>query len=167
MTPGNDASRGLLEARLAALAVIGLGIVALVGASQVRPGAGYVAVGPAVMPAIVGLGLVALGSLLLVRATVRPDLDLARRVAAEAAASDWRTPALTLGALVAYAAALGPVGYILATTAFLPIAAAILGSRRPVRDLIVAVVLSVVVFIGFTEFLGVRLPAGLLDPILP
>jgi len=167
MNSGNDAGRGLLEARLASLVVVGLGIVALVGATQVGPGAGYVAVGPVVMPTIIGLGLFGLGMLLLVRATVRPDLDLARRVAAEAAASEWRTPGLTLGALVAYAAALGPVGYILATSAFLPIAASILGSRRPVRDLIVAVVLSVVVFIGFTEFLGVRLPAGLLDPILP
>jgi len=167
MNSGNDAGQGLLEARLASLVVVGLGIVALVGATQVGPGAGYVAVGPVVMPTIIGLGLFGLGMLLLVRATVRPDLDLARRVAAEAAASEWRTPGLTLGALVAYAAALGPVGYILATSAFLPIAASILGSRRPVRDLIVAVVLSVVVFIGFTEFLGVRLPAGLLDPILP
>ena len=167
MNSGNDAGRGLLEARLASLVVVGLGIVALVGATQVGPGAGYVAVGPVVMPTIIGLGLFGLGMLLLVRATARPDLDLARRVAAEAAASEWRTPVLTLGALVAYAAALGPVGYILATSAFLPIAASILGSRRPVRDLIVAVVLSVVVFIGFTEFLGVRLPAGLLDPILP
>jgi len=167
VTPGNDASRGLLEARLAALAIIGLGIVALIGASQVRPGAGYVAVGPAVMPAVVGVGLVALGSLLLLRATVRPDLDLARHVAAQAAASDWRTPGLVLAALVVYAAALGFVGYVVATTVFLPVAAAILGSRRPVRDVIVGVVLAVVVYVGFTEFLGVRLPAGLLDAILP
>ena len=167
MTPGNDASRGLLEARLAALAIICLGVVALVGAGQVRTGAGYVAVGPAVMPAVVGIGLVVLGSLLLLRATVRPDLDLARHVVSEIAASEWRTPSLVLAALVAYAVALGPAGYVIATTVFLPVAAAILGSRRPVRDVAVAVVLSVVVFIGFTEFLGVRLPAGLLDPILP
>jgi putative tricarboxylic transport membrane protein len=167
VTPRDDASRGLLEARLASLVVIGLGVIALLGATQVGPGAGYVAVGPAVMPTIIGFGLVVLGGILLVRTTVRPDLDLARRVGVEAAASEWRTPGLILGALVAYAAALGPIGYIPATTAFLPTAAAILGSRRPVRDLLVAVVLSVVVFIGFTEFLGVRLPAGLLDPILP
>lgn len=167
MTPGDGASRGLLEARLAALAVIGLGAVAIVGATQVRPGAGYVAVGPAIMPAVVGIGLVLLGSLLLVRATLRPDADHVRHVAAEAAASDWRTPGLTIAALIGYAVCLGPLGYVLATAAFLPVAAAILGSRRPVRDLGVAVALSIVVYVGFTELLGVRLPAGLLDGVLP
>lgn len=163
MTPEPDASRGLLEARLASLVVIGLGVVALIGASQVRPGAGYVPVGPGVMPTVVGAGLIILGSVLLVRATVRPDLDLAHHVAAEIAASEWRTPGLILIALAVYAAALGPLGYIPATAIFQPVAAAILGSRRPVRDLVVAAILATIVFVGFTGFLGVRLPAGLLE----
>jgi putative tricarboxylic transport membrane protein len=164
---GNDASRGLLEARLAAGVVIGLGLLALVGATQVGAGAGYVAVGPPVMPAVIGVGLVALGTLLLLRATVRPDLDLAHHVAAEAALTHWRTTGLTLVALIAYALTLGPLGYPLATTWFIPVVARILGSGRPVRDIAVAVVLGIVVYIAFTQFLGVRLPAGLLDPVLP
>jgi putative tricarboxylic transport membrane protein len=164
---GKDASRGLLEARLAAGAVIGLGLLALVGATQVGAGAGYVAVGPAVMPAAIGVGLVALGALLLLRASLRPDLDLARHVAAEAALTDWRATGLTLAALVGYALTLGLLGYPLATTWFIPVVARILGSRRPGRDVVVAVVLGIVVYIAFTQFLGVRLPAGLLDPVLP
>lgn len=164
---GNDASRGLLEARLAGVAIIGLGLLALVGATQVGTGAGYVAVPPSVMPVVVGIGLVALGALLLLRATVRPDLDLARHVAAEAALTDWKTTFLTLAALVAYALTLGPLGYVLATTWFIPIVGRILGSRRPGRDVVVGVVLGIVVYVAFTQFLGVRLPAGLLDPILP
>ena len=164
---GDAASRGLLEARLAGVVVIGLGLLALIGASQVGTGAGYVAVSPSVMPAVVGIGLVALGVLLLLRATVRPDLALARHVAAEAAQTDWRTTLLTLGALVAYALTLGPLGYVLATTWFLPIVARILGSRRPGRDVVVGVVIGLVVYVAFTQFLGVRLPAGLLDPVLP
>jgi putative tricarboxylic transport membrane protein len=164
---GNDTSRGLLEARLAAGAITGLGLLAIVGATQVGSGAGYVAVSPAVMPAVVGGGLVALGTVLLLRATVRPDLDLARHITAEAAVTDWRTTSLTLAALVGYAFTLGVLGYVLATTWFIPVVGRILGSRRPVRDLVVGVVLGIVVYIGFTQFLGVRLPAGLLDPILP
>lgn len=164
---GNDASRGLLEARLAAAAVTGLGLLALFGATQVGTGAGYVAVPPSAMPAVIGVGLVALGALLLLRATVRPDLDLARHVAAEAAETDWRTTGLTLVALVAYALTLGLLGYVLATTWFIPIVARILGSRRPGRDFLVGVVLGIVVYVSFTQLLGVRLPAGLLDPILP
>jgi putative tricarboxylic transport membrane protein len=164
---GQNASRGLVEARLAGVVVIGLGLLALFGATQVGAGAGYVAVSPSVMPVVVGFGLVALGVLLFLRATVRPDLDLARHVAAEAAHTDWRTTGLVLGALMAYALTLGALGYVLATTWFIPTVARILGSRRPWRDLIIGVVLGVVVYIGFTQFLGVRLPAGLLDPVLP
>ena len=163
----NDASRGLLEARLAGGAVIGLGLLALAGATQVGTGAGYVAVSPSVMPAVIGIGLVALGVLLLLRATVRPDLDLARRVTAEAAQTDWITTGLTLAALVGYALTLGFLGYVVATTLFIPLVARILGSRRPVRDVVVGVVLGIVVYIAFTQFLGVRLPAGLLDLVLP
>lgn len=164
---GDEASRGLVETRLAAVVIIGLGLLALVGATQVGPGAGYVAVSPSVMPVVVGVGLVALGTLLLLRATIRPDLDLARHVAAEAAETDWRTTAVVLVALVAYALTLGLLGYVLATTWFIPIVARILGSRRPGRDVVIGVLLGVVVYVGFTQFLGVRLPAGLLDPILP
>jgi putative tricarboxylic transport membrane protein len=164
---GQGVRRGLIEARVAAVAVIGLGIVSLVGASQVRPPAGYAAVSASVMPAVVGVGLVAFGILLLVRATVRPDLDHAARVAAEAAATHWPTTLLAVGALVAYALLLAPLGYVLATSLFLPAQARILGSRSPLRDLIIGVALGVVVFVIFTQFLGVRLPAGLLEPVLP
>jgi len=162
-----DVRRGLIEARVAALVVIGLGVVSLIGASQVRTPGGYTAVSANVMPAVVGIGLVALGMLLLLRATVRPDLDHAVRVAAEAAASHWPTTTAALGALVAYALVLGPLGYIVATSLFLPAQARILGSRSPLRDLPVGIVLAVVVYVGFTEFLGVRLPAGILEPVLP
>lgn len=167
MTGRNAVSRGLLEVRLAALAVISLGLLALVGATQVGRGAGYVVVGPWVMPAVVGAGLVALGMLLFLRGTVRPDLDLARHVTAEAAETDWKTTGLTLLALVGYALALGQLGYVVATTGFIPIVARILGSRRPGRDLVIAAALGLVVYLGFTQFLGVRLPAGLLDSVLP
>lgn len=164
---GDDTSRGLLEARLAGAAVIGLGLVAIVGASQVGPGAGYVAVSPSVMPAVVGIGLVALGALLLLRATVRPDLELARHIAAEASQTHWLTTGLTLVALVAYVLSLGFLGYTVATAWFIPTVARVLGSRRPGRDVVVGVVLGLVVYIGFTQFLGVRLPAGLLESVLP
>jgi putative tricarboxylic transport membrane protein len=163
----DDTGRGLLEARLAGVAVVGLGLLALYGATQVGTGAGYVAVSPSSMPGFIGVGLVVLGALLLLRATVRPDLDLARRVAAEAAQTDWATTLLTLVALIVYALSLGPLGYVLATVWFIPVVARILGSRQPGRDLVVGIVLAIVVYVAFTQFLGVRLPAGLLEPLLP
>lgn len=164
---GLGVARGLLEARLAGLGVIAIGLLALRGASQVGSGAGYVAVPPSVMPTVIGFGLVGFGSLLLLRATIRPDLDLAEHVAAEGAGTDWPTTLLTLAALVVYAMTLASLGYVLATAWFIPVVAAILGSRRPGRDVVIGLVLGLVVYLAFTQFLGVRLPAGLLGSILP
>lgn len=156
-----------MEARLAGLGVIALGSIAVVGATQVRPGAGFVVVGPQVMPAIVGVGLILLGSALLLRATIRPDADQARHIAEESRSADRRTLVGTLAALIVYALALGPIGYVLATTVFLPVVARILGSTAWRRDLAVGVLLSLAVYLGFTQGLGVRLPGGLLDSLLP
>jgi putative tricarboxylic transport membrane protein len=79
-------------------------------------------------------------------------------------------------ALVGYALALGGfalgslevpgLGYIVATGLFLPITARIMGSRSPVRDVLAGFGIGIVIFFGFTEFLGVRLPAGILGPLL-
>ena len=167
MNDPRDARRGLLEARVAALAVGGLGVVSLIGASQVRAPVGYTAVPASVMPLVVGVGLVAFGMLLLLRATIWPDLDHLARVAAEAAATHWRTTLLAIAGLVAYALLLGPLGYVVATGMFVPIQARVLGSGSPLRDIAVGVGLAVVVYLGFTQFLGVRLPAGILEAVLP
>lgn len=167
MTDDGQVGRGLTETRLAALLVVGLGGLALAGAAQVRRPLGYQAVGPELMPTVVGIGLVVLGGLLLLRSTLLPDVDLARHVASAARATHWPTTLLTLAALLAYALLLGLLGYVLATAAYLPVGARILGSRRPVRDTVVAGAVALVVYIGFTEYLGVRLPAGLLEPLLP
>lgn len=166
MNDRQDVRRGFIEARVAALAVMGIGVVSLVGASQVRTPGGYTAVPANVMPAVVGVGLLVLGSLLLLRATVRPDADHAARVAAEAVATHWRSTLLALAGLVGYALLLGPLGYVVATGTFLPIQARVLGSRSPIRDLAIGIVIALVVYVAFTRFLGVRLPAGILEPFI-
>jgi putative tricarboxylic transport membrane protein len=56
---------------------------------------------------------------------------------------------------------------VLATAALLPAGARILGSRHLLRDVLVGLGLALVVYLGFTQVLGVRLPAGPLDVVLP
>lgn len=128
---------------------------------------GFSPVGPSVFPIVMSLGLLALGAIFLLRQTLRPDREYAGHVAREEQATDWRTTGLAAAALVGYAILLAPVGYILATGLFLPVGARILGSKRPLRDLAIGLALGVVVWFAFTQFLGVRLPSGLLDPVLP
>jgi putative tricarboxylic transport membrane protein len=62
--------------------------------------------------------------------------------------------------LVGYAFVLNTVGYAVTTAVFFVVTARILGSRHLVRDVVVGVGLSLVVYLGFTRLLGVFLPQG-------
>jgi len=164
--PASDRGRSLLGPRILGAALLVLGIAVLYGAVQIGRGTGFRPVGAGFVPTAVGTGLVVLSIAFLVRSTVRPDEWLAERAAEEEAATHWLTVAGLAAVLVGYAIALQPIGYILATAALVPLAAWLLGSRNPLRDVLVGAAVAVVVWVAFTQFLGVRLPAGLLDPIV-
>ena len=168
---------GLIGPRIVA-GVLLVGAAFLVTqALEIQRGGGYSVVGPGTIPLAATIGLFVLAGALALRTTLLPDTDLAVSAAEEERACYWPTIGIVGVLLVLYAIALngvrlGPLaipglGYILATALFLPAGAWALGSRNPVRDVIVAVLLAVVVYFGFTEFLGVRLPAGVLDIVLP
>lgn len=164
-----DVRRGLRGPRLFALGVLGLGLLALYAAFQIRPGGGYSAVGPRVFPLAVAIGLAALAAVLVLRTTIFPDIELGDQAAAEEAMTHWPTVAWVAAALVIYVFSLRGLGYILATTLFFAAGTWILGSRGRAalaRNLAIGLLLSSVIYVGFTRFLGVRLPAGLLDFIL-
>lgn len=159
-------SNSLRGPRIMAGVLLALGLVVLYATFQIRQPGGYSVVGPVFFPRAVALGLLALSVLFLLRTTIRPDSDLAERAAEEEAATHWPTVGWTVLALVVYAFALGWLGYIIATSLFYLVMARILGSRRPLRDLLIGVVLSTIIYFGFTRLLSVRLPAGLLDMIV-
>jgi len=173
-----EATRGALLGPRIAAGVLVIGAVFLIfQALQIRQGAGYSVVGPGTMPLVAAIGLLVLGGVFAVRTTLMPDTELGVTAAAEEQVTHWPTIAVVGGLLILYAVALNGfrlgsfqvpgLGYIVATTVFLPAAAWALGSRAVVRNVVVGVVIAVVVYFGFTEFLGVRLPGGLLDGVLP
>jgi putative tricarboxylic transport membrane protein len=175
--PGRGAGHGsLLGPRLLAAFLLLLAALLIISALGIARGGGYSVIGPATIPLVVAVGLLVLAALFALRTTVLPDADLATLAAEEETVTHWPTVGLAGLALLAYALALdgfriGPLdvpglGYIVATAFFLPLTARILGSRSPIRDAIAGVALAVLVYIGFTEFLGVRLPAGLLGLVL-
>ena len=165
-----------LGPRLLALALLALAALLIVSALGIARGGGYSVIGPATIPLVVAVGLLVLAGVFALRTTVVPDVELGALAAEEEAVTHWPTVGLSAAALVGYAlafdgVAIGPLdvpglGYIVATALFLPLAARILGSRSPVRDVIVGIGIAVLVYLGFTEFLGVRLPAGILAPVL-
>lgn len=166
----------LLGPRILAAILMGLAALLIVSALGVARGGGYSVIGPATVPLVVAIGLLMLGTVFTLRTTVMPDADLAKRAADEEALTHWPTVGLAAAVLVGYALALdgfaiGPLdvpglGYIVATALFLPLSARVLGSRAPIRDVVAGLVLAVLIYFGFTEFLGVRLPAGILGPLL-
>jgi putative tricarboxylic transport membrane protein len=147
--------------RIAGLALVALGVAALVATSRIPSVRdGWAVSGPRFVPLVASVMLIVLSIAFLVRTVVRPDVQLARFAAAEAGQTHWPTPGLVMAGLLGYVALLMPLGYALATALFFTVSARVLGSTRPLRDAVSGVVLGVVVSYAFTRWLGVRMPVG-------
>ena len=173
-----------MERRAAAEIVLGLGIAALgafilyeTGAIKVAPI--YSKVGPRDIPILIGAILAALGLALAWqgwRAKPAPRLDPPAVMDAPGSkldapgtggpATDW----LPLGAI-----GVGLVQQILLfeLLGFVPTAAILFfcvawgfGSRRYLRDIVIAILLALVAYVGFVHMLGLNLPAGILGGVL-
>ncbi|MDY7089234.1 MAG: tripartite tricarboxylate transporter TctB family protein [Actinomycetota bacterium] len=75
-------------------------------------------------------------------------------------AGSTTAPLGVLAALAGFAIALEYAGFVVSAALFTVVTARILGSRHLVRDVIVAIVLPVVVYLAFTRLLDIFLPAG-------
>ena len=147
--------------RAAGVALLALGVLALLGTFAVPAGRdGWAPAGPRFFPLVASIGLIVCALAFLLRATLRPDEELREHVAAEAAETEWRVPALVAVALVGYVVLIEPLGYVLSTALFFPLVARALGSRAWLRDVLSGVGLAVGVDFVFTQLLGVPLPPG-------
>lgn len=147
---------------------IGLGLIAIAAVigfdtarMQVPPT--YARVGPNIFPTVVALGLALCGAFVLFRAW-RPGA--VPPVPAAEGDTDWTAVVLVLAGLIAQI-------YLLRLVGFVPVAAAVFfcvafafGSRSYVRDGLIAIVLAIAVYEGFTRGLGLQLPAGILQGLL-
>jgi putative tricarboxylic transport membrane protein len=133
--------------------LLAAGIFALSQVASIRSKAGWEPSGARFMPLVVCGAWVVLAAINLVQ-VLRAERTRGR--------SDLRPAMLLMADLVGYAFLVIPLGYIIATAIAFLVGARILGSRRWVRDVLVAVPLAVGVYFGFTELLSIRLPAGIL-----
>jgi putative tricarboxylic transport membrane protein len=124
-------------------------------------------VGPAAVPAVVGVSLLLL-AVLLARDVLRgghgesemgEDVDLSHP-------SDWRTVLLLIAAFLANVVLIDRVGFPISGTVLFWGSAYALGSRHFLRDPLIALVLSVVTYLIFARALGIGLPAGVLEGVL-
>jgi len=144
--------------RVAGGVLVAVGVALLVNAIQAAAEDGVTLGGPRLAPLIVSGAWVALATTYWVTQLVAPSGE---RIVV-------RTPALVMAALIGYALVLKytVIGYIIATAVFFFVTARLLSMRRlrevVVRDAIVAVALSVAIYLAFTRLLGISLPAGVL-----
>lgn len=147
--------------------VVVVGGYVLYDASGLERGFTDQPVQPYAIPYVVGAVLVLLGTLLAV-ATARgdrprseegEDIDLTQ-------GADLRTIGLLAVVLVGNVLLIDWLGWAVTGGPLFAGAAFVLGSRAPVRDLAVGVVLAVGSWYGFTVGLGIPMPAGVLDGVL-
>lgn len=151
-----------------ALALLCLGALVLFDASRIRTTAGVVGpIGPKTVPIIVGAMLILL-AVLLARDVLRgghgeaeggEDVDLSHP-------SDWRTVALLMAAFLANALLIELIGWPLSGAVLFFGSAFALGARRYVRDVAVALFMSIGSYYLFARGLGIALPAGWLEGVL-
>jgi putative tricarboxylic transport membrane protein len=143
--------------------VAALGAFVLAAAEDILSPAPW---GPALMPRIVGAGLLLLGL-----ATVAERLQaLAQGDASDdggATNNDWRGFAWILASLAAFGLLVGPIGFPLAAALLFACVARGFGSPGPVRDFVLGLALALAATLLFAHFLGLPLSwGGALESIL-
>ncbi|WP_245596479.1 tripartite tricarboxylate transporter TctB family protein [Nocardioides alkalitolerans] len=157
--------RDLAQLGLAALLVV-VGVYTVYDASTLTVGFAD-PVGPKAFPYVIGTVMTLLGALLAVAAlrgdVPEPDsgedIDLSQK-------SDWLTVAKLVGVLVFTIATVDFLGWAITGAVLFAGATWSLGSKTPVRDVLIGVVLSVGSWYAFHVGLGIPLTPGILDGIL-
>jgi len=151
---------------LLGLGVAGLGVFIAVESSALQVSPAYAKVGAQAIPYLVAAGLILLG-LLFAAMSLRPRATAPDTVEAqEPEPADWLALAVISAGLIAQMLLLMPAGFVIASAILFFCVAFGFGSRRYLRDGIVAILLAFIVYVGFTRGLNLQLPPGVLADVL-
>ena len=144
--------------------LIGLGLIAIAAviamdAMNMRVPPVHSKVGPRVFPYLVSCGLALSGAAIAWQAWSRSFL-------VEAQETDWGAVAIVAAGLVLQINLLKPLGFVPAAIILFMAVTFAFGSRRFLRDGIVAIILAILSDRAFTRLLGLQLPAGILKGLL-
>jgi putative tricarboxylic transport membrane protein len=163
----NKDQRGIVKMEVyIGLTVVGLGAVLALGLSDINLGAGYDRIGPRFFPYVVAIGLFFLGGWFLVSGLLHRHADGSQGGGTQAAAANLFPVVYLAAALIANLLLLERAGFVIASAIQFWLVARAFGSRRVLRDAIVAVLLALTCFIAFSNGLGLSLPSGILEGIL-
>jgi putative tricarboxylic transport membrane protein len=122
----------------------------------------YSKVGPTVFPYMTVAGLAVLAVLLLVAAARggwQPEEE-------KETPTDWKAMGFVVAGLVANAVLIQPLGFTAASVVMFVLVCFGFGSRHPLRDALIALVLALAAYFGFARALGVNIGAGLIENVL-
>ncbi|KRR24803.1 tripartite tricarboxylate transporter TctB [Bradyrhizobium lablabi] len=157
--PQGPASRRIDPAGLVVAAVLAVLAVVLVLDARQLPATTMYGMGPEAMPVVIaiGLGLLAIGNL----------IDALRGNLPPRESADPKPVLLILGGLALLIAIIGlGGGFILATSVLFVATSAAFGRRAILTDLIIALVMSTLIYLAFDRLLTLSLPAGPLERLL-
>jgi putative tricarboxylic transport membrane protein len=80
--------------------------------------------------------------------------------------ADYKTMAQVVAAICANVILLDLLGFIIAATVSFWGVAFAFGARKYLKDLLIAIVFSVIVYFGFTQGLNINLPAGIFADLI-
>jgi putative tricarboxylic transport membrane protein len=122
----------------------------------------YAKVGPTVFPYLASIGLGLLAMLLIVKAFTGGWQEEEEK----AVALDYKSLGFVIAGLVANVALIGPLGFTAASTALFVLITYGFGSRKPVRDALIGLVVALTAYFGFAKLLGVNIGAGIIERAL-
>jgi putative tricarboxylic transport membrane protein len=145
-------------------ALIGLGLLICAGlmfwqTATMRVSPLYSKVGPTVFPYMTATGLVVLAVLLFVQALRggwQPDDEKEVWI-------DWMAVAFVAAGLLANVLLIQPLGFTAASVILFVLVAHGFGSRNPIRNASIGLVLSLAAYFGFAKALGVNIGAGVIE----
>ncbi|AZO03183.1 MULTISPECIES: tripartite tricarboxylate transporter TctB family protein [unclassified Mesorhizobium] len=119
----------------------------------------YSKVGPTVFPYITMAGMILL-SLLLILAAIRGGWQPEEE---KETPTDWKAMGLVAAGLVANLVLIQPLGFTAASVIMFVLVCFGFGSRHPLRDALLGLVLALAAYFGFAKALGVNIGAGLIE----
>ena len=144
------------------------GIAVLLIAARLPSPSGYSGIGPALMPNIVGVGLLVTGIWLVAECLTGGWRQRASDDPTARGEHAFFPPGFVWvsAGLFAQMALIGNAGFVIAAVVLFTMVARGFGSTRPWRDAAIGAALALSIFFFFVKFLNVNLPAGWLKPVL-
>jgi putative tricarboxylic transport membrane protein len=144
------------------------GVVILIQTQDIRVIRSMSQVSPRAIPNLIGGGLIVIGLWYAVDIVRKPhvltageddeDVDIG-------APTDWGVLGIIGVGLAIFALLMIPAGFVIASAILFAISSTAMGSRRIGANALIGLILASLVYLLFDTWLGVRLPAGILEPV--